>query len=1199
MKRKLAFLLSFVLLFSIFTDVSAQEDISATIKDLLEKDKSSSDTTIIIQESERTESESQSETGVNGVVQDYSKDDESFFSDEEITIRSGFQSDVMTASAGTPVYEDIRMTVLLGVISNRSTVYAVSLSGNVMRIAFACGSKVVEGYSPASSLSKMSESSKASVQQKTMRGVKVYGYRLPSIVFETASAVKSSPTAASSKPRVTSTPTPSPSVVATPTLQTTPTKAIISTPTPTLKVTASPTSNSGVATSSSSSIVSSRSPVILDQPIFLDGIDSGFIGIYVNAKNVVSYQWQYSKDNGVRWENLTSEAIWIGCKKHTLYFLSKTEYDGYLFRCKLVNRYGVTYSDELLFSLDKLPDRTPEISIQPNDVSIWAGKVVSFQITASGAEKYQWQYSLNGSLWKDLSNEDTSSSNTSKLSFTADTKYNGCLFRCIVSNAAGVVYSKGAALTVYGTSLLTPSPTPAKTKPVFVQHPQAQTAFAGEEISISASAENAISYQWQYSINNSTWVNLTNGQEYKGSNSDQVSFIATESHNGVFFRLIAVNTAGSVISNSVRIIVKAAGIASIEVQPSDIFTSSGNKVEFNVKAQNASSFQWYSKSAVSSWNKLSDNGLWSGSNTERLSFVADTSLNGYQFKCIVYGKNNSVSSKEVSLSLVVEEPTFDLNVSTHVAGAIGSFVLLESKVTGATAYEWQMKTKRGGWTSIKDGTTYIGITTPSLKIKLLSSNLHNSYRLKASNSYGFAYSPVYTIEELLAQPSNIIATAVSRNEIKVNWKASDDYRIRNYQVFYNTSNVIDYNQFVTVSGSTANIAGLEPGTNYHIWVQAMGTAISSILDDNVHVFISTLPMPEKPGAPTSISADPSSTSVIVTWQKPVNSEINGYNVFYRVYSSSYSQKITVSGENTCSALLTGLSKKTNYQIWVRAFNDAGDGISSASIVVKTLAYSTAPKQPVNITASSNTSNSVKVNWDGSPSDDVAGYYIYFGTSDDVNAAKKLDLAYAKNATSATITGLKEKTTYYFWVTAFNEDRVESVLNNLVRTSAAPKAYSTGSSSMINAEAFSKTGDRYIGTPYSTYDCQAFVEKMLSDAGLNYNLAGSNAWYRQMSWRGTPEQCIAKFGCIPTGAFLFIVKHDGGEPSHYNDSLGNASHIGVVTHRNGGAIHSSYSRGGVYTSVFNDATIPNGGWNMIGLWTRMDYGEAVNSILEGR
>ena len=177
--------------------------------------------------------------------------------------------------------------------------------------------------------------------------------------------------------------------------------------------------------------------------------------------------------------------------------------------------------------------------------------------------------------------------------------------------------------------------------------------------------------------------------------------------------------------------------------------------------------------------------------------------------------------------------------------------------------------------------------------------------------------------------------------------------------------------------------------------------------------------------------------------------------------------------------------------------------------------------------------------------------------------------------------------------------MQSALTQDVRASAAPKASTTGNSNKINAVAFSKTGDQYIGTPYSTYDCQAFVEKMLSDAGLNYNLAGSNAWYRQMSWRGTPEECIATFGCIPTGAFLFIVKYDGGEPSNYKDQLGNANHIGVVTHRNGGAIHSSYTRGGVYTSVFNDATIPNGGWNMIGLWTRMDYGETVNSILEGR
>ena len=106
---------------------------------------------------------------------------------------------------------------------------------------------------------------------------------------------------------------------------------------------------------------------------------------------------------------------------------------------------------------------------------------------------------------------------------------------------------------------------------------------------------------------------------------------------------------------------------------------------------------------------------------------------------------------------------------------------------------------------------------------------------------------------------------------------------------------------------------------------------------------------------------------------------------------------------------------------------------------------------------------------------------------------------------------------------------------------------------FDALSLSWAGDKYLGRSYSEMDCQEFMERCMSDVGYRRDLAGSNAWYRQMTWRGTPEQCIAKFGRIPTGAFLFIVAHDGGEPAHYADSLGNASHIGVVTHRNHGAI----------------------------------------------
>ena len=155
--------------------------------------------------------------------------------------------------------------------------------------------------------------------------------------------------------------------------------------------------------------------------------------------------------------------------------------------------------------------------------------------------------------------------------------------------------------------------------------------------------------------------------------------------------------------------------------------------------------------------------------------------------------------------------------------------------------------------------------------------------------------------------------------------------------------------------------------------------------------------------------------------------------------------------------------------------------------------------------------------------------------------------------------------------------------------------------MISAETVSLQGDKYLGTPYSRMDCQGFVERCLADAGIRKDLAGSNAWYRfvrKNGWVGTPEECKEHFGAIPKGAFLFILKQDGGEKARgYQDGLGNASHIGLYTGRGQGAIHSSSSRGCVTDSAFAGKTIRNGGWNTVGLWKELDYGDKINDCLK--
>lgn len=111
---------------------------------------------------------------------------------------------------------------------------------------------------------------------------------------------------------------------------------------------------------------------------------------------------------------------------------------------------------------------------------------------------------------------------------------------------------------------------------------------------------------------------------------------------------------------------------------------------------------------------------------------------------------------------------------------------------------------------------------------------------------------------------------------------------------------------------------------------------------------------------------------------------------------------------------------------------------------------------------------------------------------------------------------------------------------------------------------------YIGQPYSRWDCQAFVEQVLKDLGVRkpdgnpYNWKGSNSMFRNhIRWRGTIEECKQKFGCIPQGAFMFLVKHDGGEVERgYHDDLGNASHVGLYVGTSPLPVMDSQPTGGV-------------------------------------
>ena len=147
---------------------------------------------------------------------------------------------------------------------------------------------------------------------------------------------------------------------------------------------------------------------------------------------------------------------------------------------------------------------------------------------------------------------------------------------------------------------------------------------------------------------------------------------------------------------------------------------------------------------------------------------------------------------------------------------------------------------------------------------------------------------------------------------------------------------------------------------------------------------------------------------------------------------------------------------------------------------------------------------------------------------------------------------------------------------------------------ISALEFSMAGDKYLGRSYEEMDCQAFVERCMADVGYKRDLGGSNSWYRECrshGWVGSPEDCVKVFGSVPKGALLFILEAVGPKtPAKFrDDGVGDATHMGIVTGRGDGAIHSSSSRGCVATSKFKGKTIPNGGWNRVGMLDVFSYG----------
>lgn len=206
-------------------------------------------------------------------------------------------------------------------------------------------------------------------------------------------------------------------------------------------------------------------------------------------------------------------------------------------------------------------------------------------------------------------------------------------------------------------------------------------------------------------------------------------------------------------------------------------------------------------------------------------------------------------------------------------------------------------------------------------------------KLKSDLSTGGTTPPADTTSPSV--PGNARSTGVTASSVTLAWNAStDNVGVTGYNVYNGTSIV------TSVTGTTATISGLAPGTSYTFTVKAKDAAGNLSAASN-SVTVSTTVQPggdtQAPTVPTNLTSTAKTSSTItLSWAASTdNVGVTGYEVY-----NGTALVTTVSGT---SATVTGLAADTSYTFTVKAKDAAGNlSAASSALTVKTDVGTTNP-----------------------------------------------------------------------------------------------------------------------------------------------------------------------------------------------------------------------------------------------------------------
>jgi hypothetical protein len=179
-----------------------------------------------------------------------------------------------------------------------------------------------------------------------------------------------------------------------------------------------------------------------------------------------------------------------------------------------------------------------------------------------------------------------------------------------------------------------------------------------------------------------------------------------------------------------------------------------------------------------------------------------------------------------------------------------------------------------------------------------------------------------------------------------------------------------------------------------------------------------------PRPPEKISAVAGDKIVSIGWAPNPESNITGYNIYYKEKSGKEYIKLNKEPIMEETKFRAVLNNDVTYNFVVTAVNNRNLE-SVYSDVVSATPQKYVPKKPSVVTGvmSKVEGTSIVVMWNENKEDFVDGYNLYYKKTGDARY-KRLNRGLLRE-TKATLAGLKAKTTYLFAVTAVSKDGIES------------------------------------------------------------------------------------------------------------------------------------------------------------------------------